>query len=80
MYDRAHNGASFRLLNVIDESTLEALLIRVQRRLNHKDVLASLSWLFLFRGIPAHIRSDNGHEFKPPRCETGWPESRFAPC
>ncbi|GAG07356.1 unnamed protein product, partial [marine sediment metagenome] len=30
---------------------------------NHKDVLASLSWLFLFRGIPAHIRSDNGSEF-----------------
>jgi putative transposase len=63
MYDRTHNGAPFRLLNVIDEFTREALLIRVQRRMNHKDVLASLSWLFLFRGIPAHIRSDNGSEF-----------------
>jgi transposase InsO family protein len=63
MYDRTHNGAPFRLLNVIDEFTREALLIRVQRRMNHKDVLESLSWLFLFRGIPAHIRSDNGSEF-----------------
>jgi transposase InsO family protein len=63
MYDRTHNGAPFRLLNVIDEFTREALLIRVQRRMNHKDVLASLSWLFLFRGIPAHTRSDNGSEF-----------------
>ncbi len=63
MYDRTHNGASFRLLNIIDEFTREALLIRVQRRLNHKDVLAVLSWLFLVRGVPVHIRSDNGSEF-----------------
>lgn len=63
MHDRTHNGASFRLLNIIDEFTREALLIRVQRRLNHKDVLAALSWLFLVRGVPVHIRSDNGSEF-----------------
>ena len=63
MYDRTHNGAPFRMLNVIDEFTREALLIRVQRRMNHKDVLSALSWLFLLRGIPAHIRSDNGSEF-----------------
>ena len=67
MHDRTHNGAPFRLLNVIDEFTREALLIHVERRLNHKDVLAALSWLFLLRGVPAHIRSDNGSEFTAAR-------------
>lgn len=61
--DRTQDGTSFRLLNIIDEFTREALLIRVARRLNHQDVLAALSWLFLLRGVPAHIRSDNGSEF-----------------
>jgi transposase InsO family protein len=63
MHDRTYNGAAYRLLNVIDEYAREALLIRVQRRMNHQDVLAALSWLFLLRGLPAHIRSDNGSEF-----------------
>lgn len=61
--DRTQDGTSFRLLNILDEFTREALLIRVARRLNHQDVLAALSWLFLLRGVPAHIRSDNGSEF-----------------
>jgi transposase InsO family protein len=63
MQDRTYDGASFRLLNILDEFTREALLIRVARRLNHQDVLAALSWLFLLRGVPAHIHSDNGSEF-----------------
>jgi transposase InsO family protein len=67
MHDRTYNGAPFRLLTVIDEFTREALLIDVQRRLTHQDVLEALSWLFLLRGVPVHIRSDNGSEFTAAR-------------
>jgi putative transposase len=63
MQDRTHNGVAFRILNIIDEYTRECLLTRVARHLTHEQVLDSLNWLFLVRGVPAHIRSDNGSEF-----------------
>jgi putative transposase len=63
MQDRTHNGVPFRILNILDEYTRECLMTRVARSLTHEEVLESLGWLFLVRGIPAHIRSDNGSEF-----------------
>ena len=63
MHDRTHNGVPFRILNVIDEFTRECLAVKVARRLTHKDVLNVLLDLFLERGVPVHIRSDNGSEF-----------------
>ena len=63
MQDRTHNGVPFRILNVIDEYTRECLTVKVARRLTHKDVLDVLLDLFIERGIPVHIRSDNGSEF-----------------
>jgi putative transposase len=63
MQDRTHNGVPFRILNVIDEYTRECLAAKVARRLTHKDVLQVLLDLFLERGVPVHIRSDNGSEF-----------------
>jgi putative transposase len=35
----------------------------VARRLNSHDVINVLSDLFILRGVPAQIRSDNGPEF-----------------
>jgi len=61
--DRTHNGRKFRTLNVIDEFTHECLSIRVARRLNSTDVIDVLSDLFILRGVPGHVRSDNGPEF-----------------
>jgi len=61
--DRTHEGRKYRMLNVVDEFTHEAIAIRVKRRLNSTDVIDVLSGLFLARGVPAHIRSDNGPEF-----------------
>ncbi len=63
MLDRTHNGVPFRILNVIDEYSRECLAVKVARRLTHKDVLEVLTDLFLERGVPVHIRSDNGSEF-----------------
>ena len=61
--DRTHDGRKFRMLNVIDEFTRECLAIRVGRKLKAIDVIDVLSDLFILRGVPGHIRSDNGPEF-----------------
>jgi putative transposase len=60
---RTHDGRKFRMLNVVDEFTRECLAIRVARKLKAIDVIDVLSDLFILRGVPAHIRSDNGPEF-----------------
>jgi transposase InsO family protein len=51
------------MLNVLDEFTLECLAIRVDRKLKSTDVIDVLSDLFILRGVPEHVRSDNGPEF-----------------
>jgi transposase InsO family protein len=61
--DRTHDGRKFRPLNAIDEFTHECLAIRVGRKLGAADVIDVLSDLFVLRGVPARIRSDNGPEF-----------------
>jgi hypothetical protein len=61
--DRTHDGKAFRMLCIIDEFTRESLAIRVARKLKATDVIEALCDLFVSRGVPAHIRSDNGPEF-----------------
>jgi transposase InsO family protein len=63
LHARTSEGRAFRLLTIIDEYTRECLAIDVARRLNSEDVLFRLEHLFVFRGIPDYIRSDNGSEF-----------------
>jgi transposase InsO family protein len=61
--DRTHDGRKYRMLNVVDEFTRESLAIRVRRKLKSSNVIDVLSELFIQRGVPGHIRSDNGPEF-----------------
>ena len=61
--DRTADGRPIRILTLIDEYTRECLSLLVDRKLNSQNVLDELSNLFLTRGIPEHIRSDNGPEF-----------------
>ena len=61
--DRTHDGKAFRMLTILDEYTRECLAIVVARRLTADDVLATLTQLFIDRGVPEHLRSDNGPEF-----------------
>ena len=63
VHDRTHDGRAYRTLNIIDEYTREALMIRVDRKLNSTDVVDALTDLFILRGAPEYIRSDNGPEF-----------------
>lgn len=51
------------MLTLIDEHTRECLAIDTARRLKSQDVLERLSDLFIRRGVPKYIRSDNGPEF-----------------
>ena len=74
MQDRTHNGVAFRILNIIDEYTRECLQVRVERHLSHEEVLEELAWLFCTRGIPNHIRSDNGPEFTAERVRQWLPK------
>jgi putative transposase len=60
---RIHDGRKFRMLNVLDKFGRECLAIRVDCKLKAADVLDVLSDLFILRGVPAHIRSDNCPEF-----------------
>lgn len=61
--DRTHDGRKYRMLNIVDEFTHECLAIRIKRKLKSIDVIEALADLFLARGAPAHVRSDNGPEF-----------------
>jgi transposase InsO family protein len=51
------------MLNVIDEFTHACLAIRVARRLKAADVIDVLSDLLILRGVPGHVRADNGPGF-----------------
>ncbi len=61
--DRTKEGRPLRMLTIIDEYTRECLSIDVARKLDHEDVLERLAYLFVTRGVPEHLRSDNGSEF-----------------
>ena len=67
MQARTQNGVPFWILNVMDEYSREYLASKIARRLNHHDVLNVLTKLFIQKGVPVHIRSDNGAEFTAQR-------------
>ena len=69
--DRTSDGRPIRMLTIVDEYTRECLAIDVAKKLTSEDVLERLSDLFVRRGVPEHIRSDNGSEFTA-RCVREW--------
>jgi putative transposase len=49
-----------RTLTLIDEYTRECLTLKVARRLRSKYILGQLGYLFIYRGLPGFISSENG--------------------
>lgn len=63
IHDRDERGRVLRWLVIEDEFTREGLAVQVRRSFKAQDVLDVLAELMLIRGVPRHIRSDNGPEF-----------------
>jgi transposase InsO family protein len=63
LFDQTSNGSTLKILVVIDEFTRRCLSLKVERKLNHQDVITELERLFRIFGNPKRIRSDNGSEF-----------------
>lgn len=63
VHDKTHDGRTIKMLTLVDEFTRECLAIDVRRSFKSEDVLARLAELFIFKGTPTYIRSDNGSEF-----------------
>jgi transposase InsO family protein len=61
--DRTEDGRTLKLLTVLDEWTRESAAIEVGRSIKSRDVISVLEYLFMVRGVPGYIRSDNGPEF-----------------
>jgi len=63
IHDRDAEGRPLKWLSLVDEFTRECLLLEVDRSITVVDVVALVSEVMLIRGVPRHIRSDNGPEF-----------------
>jgi transposase InsO family protein len=63
VHDRTITGAPLKWLTLVDEFTRECLSLKVNRSIRSDDLLDILRDLFLQRGMPGYIRSDNGPEF-----------------
>ncbi|MDO8978179.1 MAG: IS3 family transposase [Bradyrhizobiaceae bacterium PARB1] len=59
---QTHDGRKLRLMTLIDEFTRECLAVRVARRINSFGVIETMADVMLTRGVPEHVRSDNGAE------------------
>ena len=60
---RTHDGRTVRMLNLIDEHSRECLMVRPERRWSSAKVIEALADVMVWKGVPEHLRSDNGPEF-----------------
>jgi putative transposase len=63
VFDHTTSGSTLKWLSIEDEYTRECLALKVDRSITSEDVIDTLAELFAMRGVPQHIRSDNGPEF-----------------
>jgi transposase InsO family protein len=62
VFDRTVHGKLLKWLTIVDEFTRENLCLEVKHHMTSEDVINYLADLFQSRGLPSHIRSDNGPE------------------
>lgn len=62
VFDQTTGGSQLKWLNIVDEFTRECLASKPVRSITSEDVIDTLAELLAMRGVPQHIRSDNGPE------------------
>lgn len=72
--DRLSSGRKLRWLNIIDEYSRECLYSFPRISWSWGQVLEALASLFVLKGMPAYLRSDNGSEFTAKKL-TAWLDS-----
>ncbi len=77
--DQTADGRPFKILTIVDEYTRECLACEAARSLTSGDVIRVLEDLFIVRGLPGHIRSDNGPEFIARRLRSWLEEHAVGP-
>lgn len=70
-FDRTTAGSPLKWLSIVDEFTRECVCLKVDRGIMSEDVIDALAELLAMRGVPQHIRSDNGPEFTLTPCASG---------
>ena len=63
IHDTDERGRPLKWLSLIDEYTRECLALEVARSITAADAIDVLAEVFIIRGVPGHVRSDNGPEF-----------------
>jgi putative transposase len=63
LHDRTRDGRPLKWFTLVDEYTREGLALEVERSMTAQAVKAILARVVRERGVPRHIRSDNGSEF-----------------
>ena len=63
IHDSDFRGRPLKWLSIVDEFTRECLVLEVERSITSLEVIDLLAELFIIRGVPRYIRSDNGPEF-----------------
>lgn len=71
LFDQTADGRTLKILPVVDEFTRECVVMVAGRSLAAKDVVAALARAAKERGMPGHLRSDNGPEFIAEKVK-GW--------
>lgn len=79
LFDQTADGRRLKILAVVDEFTRECLTLEVERRMEAQDVIGVLEYLFAVRGVPRHLRSDNGPEFVARRIKAWLAERHSGP-
>ncbi len=63
IHDTDERGRPLKWLSLVDEYTRECLALEVARSITASDAIDVLAEVFIIRGVPGHVRSDNGPEF-----------------
>ena len=63
IHDTDERGRPLKWLSLMNEDTRECLALEIARSITAADAIDVLAELFIIRGVPGYIRSDNGPEF-----------------